>query len=584
MLSSGDGRGEEILYPAAVTLTILSATSTLALTVIAMYMIHWAIQRKRFIDQVNQLPGPPITDQDYSPWFANLGPILATIGSIPFHPDIPQVIPCFEKWSQDYAASGLFRIWAFNPYRVPFARTSVTVVCPDLIRQLMLETNPAVTSASSRQISKSKLVKERRIFQLADAVVGSSLLALPDNGEWKHQRKMTAPAFHQKVLDEACRVATHLLQNVIFPVWDKQPASAKAVEVVELSTRLTLEVLGNVAFSYPFGGLRAYEEDAENDELDNDTMYDNYEALVSTIAKRLRSHPFKSWLPTQENARFRTHSRRLDSAIEKIVKERLEKEIESEQQPVGSTKQQQGTTSKDLLSQLLLKDEDGIRLPFKYIHGNVRMFLFAGHDTTASSMAYALWELAKSSEIQQRLRQEVDQLFKESVLPGENPSCMQLMQLRYLDAVVKETLRLHAPVAVARTAADDITLKKGDETFVIPKSASVYVFPRFTHISKEHWPDRPEEFVPDRFLELDLSTSSNRRYGKSPAYLPFSIGPRNCIGQNLANVELKSILAHVVRRYILKPNEAAVDPIPVFLLTIKPHSVLLDFERRPDVK
>lgn len=581
-MSSSSGGWEE-LNPDA-TLTILSATNatTLAFTVIVIYMIHLVIQRKRFIDQVNQLPGPAITDKenDGHPWLANLGPVLDTIGTIPNQPEIGQIIPFFEKWSQDHAAAGLFRIWAFNPYRVPFARASVTVVCPDLIRQLMLETNPAVTAGSSRQKSKSKLVKEQRIFHLADAVVGSSLLALPDNAEWKHQRKMTAPAFHQKVLDETCRVATHLLLNVIFPVWDKQPASAVAVEAVELATRLTLEVLGNVAFSYPFGGLRGYEENnAEKLHADEngDTLYDNYRELLTTIAKRLRSHPLKSWMPTRENARFRTHSRRLDSTIENIVKERLAKEIESEQQHVGSTKEQETTTSKDLLSQLLLKDEDGVRLEFKYIHGNVRMFLFAGHDTTASSLSYALWELAKNPEIQQRLRQEVDQLFLESVLPGENPSCMQLMQLRYLDAVVKETLRLHASAGVARTASDDIALKKGETTFVIPKSASVFVFPRYTHISKEYWPNRPLEFRPERFLEVDPAA-------KSPAYLPFSIGPRNCLGQNLANVELKSILAHVVRRYMLKPNAAAVDPIPVFLLTIKPHSVLLDFERRLDVE
>jgi cytochrome P450 family 4 subfamily F polypeptide 22 len=569
--------------------TLLSATVTTAVAVIVTYTIHWVIQRKRFIDRVNQLPGPPMNDTladgtdsvsnnsvSGHPWLANLGPLLATTGTIPNHPEIPQVVALFEKWSRDYADKGLFRIWAFHPYRVPFARTSVTIVCPDLIRQLL--DNPVVSR---------KLVKERRVFHLAAPVVGSSLLGLPDNAEWKHQRKMTAPGFHQKVLDEACRTATHLMTHVIFPVWDKHPNSAKAVEAVELSTRLTLEVLGNVAFSYPFGGLRAYEEeDAEKEKYENDdSLFANYQALLTTIAKRLRSHPLASWMPTRENVQFRKHSRRLDSAIEKIVKDRLQKEIESEQQPVGSTKEQRTTTSKDLLSQLLLKDEDGIRLPFKYIHGNVRMFLFAGHDTTASSLAYALWELAKSPEIQQRLRQEVDQLFLESVPDGENLSCMQLMQLRYLDAVVKETLRLHAPVGVARTAANDITLKKGDETFVIPKSASIYVFPRYTHISKEHWPDRPEEFVPDRFFDVDAaSASSNRRNGKSPAYLPFSIGPRNCLGQNLANVELKSILAHVVRRYMLKPNEAALDPIPVFLLTIKPHSVLLDFERRPDVK
>jgi cytochrome P450 len=551
--------------------TLLSATGTVMTTLAVMYMIHWLIQRKIFIDKVNKLPGPPMIDKDYSnghPWLANLGPLLATLGNIPNYPETPQVIPCFVRWSKENAASGIFRLWFFNPYRLPFARMSVTVIDPDLIRQLL------ETTMASR-----KLVKERRVFQAAVPVVGSSLLALPDNAEWKHQRKMTAPAFHQTVLDETCRITTHLLCNVIFPHWDKNSSGAKAVQVVELSTRLTLEVLGNVALSHPFGGLRAYEEGADSDEEKDDSLYDTYQFLLRTIAKWLRSPPLANWMPTPENFRFRTHSRRLDSTIENIVKERLKKEIEVEKQPGDPAAQQR--TSKDLLSQLLLKDEDGCRLPFKYIHGNVRMFLFAGHDTTAATMSYALWELAKNTEIQQRLRQEVDQLF-ESLPDGENPSCMQLMQLRYLDAVLKETLRLHAPAAMARTAVEDITLTKGDETYLIPKSASVYVFPLYTQTSEEYWKN-PEEFIPDRFFDVDATVSSNRLKGKS-AYLPFSIGPRNCLGQPLANVELKSILAHMVRRYMFNPNEAAVEPIPVFLLTVKPHSVLLDFERRPDVK
>jgi cytochrome P450 len=553
-------------------MTLLSATGTVATTLAVMYMIHLLIQRKLFIDKVNKLPGPPIIDKDCSnghPWLANMGPILATLGTIPNNPESPQIIPFFVRWSKEYAASGIFRLWVFNPYRLPFARSNVTVIDPELIRQLLEPT-----------MASRKLVKEERIFQIVVPLVGSSLLALPDNAEWKHQRKMTAPAFHQTVLDETCRITTHLLCNVIFPQWDKNPSRAKAVEVVELSTRLTLEVLGNVALSHPFGGLRAYEEDAHSDERKDDSLYDTYRALLLTLSKWVRLPPFANWLPTRENFQFRTHSRRLDSTIENIVKERLKKEIESEKQP-GDPKGQQ-RTSKDLLSQLLLKDEDGYRLPFKYIHGNVRMFLFAGHDTTAATMSYALWELAKSTKIQQRLRQEVDELF-ESLPDGENPSCMQLMQLRYLDAVLKETLRLHAPAGVARTAIEDITLTKGDETYLIPKSTSVFMFPLYTQTSEEYWKDS-KEFVPDRFFDLDPATvSSNRLKGKL-AYLPFSIGPRNCLGQPLANVELKSILAHVVRRYMVKQNEAAVEPIPVLLLTIKPHSVLLDFERRPDVK
>lgn len=554
----------------------VSLLVTALATTFAIYVLHWLVQRKRFIDACNRIPGPSMncdSSNMYHPWLGHLGPILGSVGQIPDNPQQPLLIPLFTRWSREHAAAGIFRIWAFNPYRLAFARISVTVFGPDLVRQLL----------ESPTASK-KLVKDTRVFAVAEAVVGSSLLALNDTPQWKHQRKLTAPAFHVTVLEHACRVATDLLHKTVFAEWDKAGPTV-SVEAAEWSNRLATEVLGIVAFSHSFGGLAVYQQHAA---IREETLYDTYQALLTTMASRLRSVSLLlSYLPTKENLEFNRHSRRLSRVIQEIIQERLQNEtaVTTTSTTSSSSSSNSPDTKKDLLSRLLLRDENGERLTLPYLHGNVRMFLFAGHDTTASTLAYALWELATQPETQERLRKEVDELF-ESLPDGEQPTYKQYMQLRYLDAVVKETLRLHAPAGIARRAAEDITLNKGDRTFVIPKDASVYVFPLYTHLSKEAWEDRPETFVPERFLdEQDAAAAGGARQSsktqtKTP-WFPFSVGPRNCLGQSLANAELKTIISQIIRRYTVRPSKGAAEPIPILLLTIKPHQVLLDFERRP---
>jgi cytochrome P450 family 4 len=194
------------------------------------------------------------------------------------------------------------------------------------------------------------------------------------------------------------------------------------------------------------------------------------------------------------------------------------------------------------------------------------------HDTTANTLAFLLWDLATHRVVQFKLCEEIDALFHSS---GETiPTYKQLQSLRYLDAVVKESLRLHAPAGVARISKHEIclTTSKKDQAYRIPPGATIYFFPCFTHTSEKEW-ENAMEFIPERHL-------GDREKG---AWLPFSIGPRDCLGKPLAMVELKAIVAHMVRMFVMKPNKDAIEPIPMMFLTTKPHRVLLDFEPRINI-
>lgn len=169
----------------------------------------------------------------------------------------------------------------------------------------------------------------------------------------------------------------------------------------------------------------------------------------------------------------------------------------------------------------------------------VDTFLFAGHDTTAAALSWALYAMACNPAIQERAAEEL-----KAVLPDitARPTSAQLAELKYIERVIKETLRLYPSAPeVSRCLDTDITVGE----YFIPKGSHVSACPIFTHRDPGHWPD-PLKFDPDRFLP------ENSKDRHPYAYIPFSAGPRNCIGQKFAQLEAKIGLAAVLRRFEVK--------------------------------
>jgi cytochrome P450 len=532
---------------------------------------HRLYQRKKFIEKIERLPGPPLDAPDENPWLGHLAPLLATRGQIPNFPSTPLSLPLIHNLCKIYP--DIFRFWVFGPFRVFFARPSIVVTDPNLIQQLLLDRTKA-----------SKLIKERRVYHIMDALVGNSILSLSDGPKWKHQRKIITPAFSQTFLEDANKTVAHLLYSEAFPSLEREGGTT---EVLEWSTRVASEVLGLVGFSRSFDG---FPDASSSDPQKTVSLFDNFNSLLKTMYHRVLSPPFIEWLPTKENWEFAKARSQLNNIISRIVRERLveEDQFDTATASTSATAEKDGIRfkkHKDLLSYMMLKDEDGSRLSHQELFGNVRMFLFAGHDTSAATLAYALWELASHSEMQERLHQEVDEMFSKEPPPDSDdfmviPAYKKIMQLQYLDAVVKETLRLHPPAAIAREVIEDITLEKeGGQTYTIPEGASIYIIPYYTQRLEPYF-ENPDDFRPERFLNADGSISSNAM--RNPSYYPFSIGPRNCVGQPLATMELKTVLVHLIHRFVIRPNSKSTAPLPVMLMNVKPHEVLLDFQNRFD--
>jgi cytochrome P450 len=211
-------------------------------------------------------------------------------------------------------------------------------------------------------------------------------------------------------------------------------------------------------------------------------------------------------------------------------------------------------TLPDLLD-LLLAGEDpksGRRMDTGELRDNLLTFIVAGHETTALTLAWSLYLCAFDQGVQERAREEAQQ-----VLPGRAATGEDVVRLPYLRQIVEEALRLYPPAGiVSRTAqkADvlcDTDVRPGD-TVMIP----IYALGRHRAL----WRD-PDSFDPDRF--------EDRKAIDRYAYLPFGDGPRICIGASFALQEAVIILATLLSRFRFTPVRGR-DPKPVMIITLRP--------------
>jgi cytochrome P450 len=187
----------------------------------------------------------------------------------------------------------------------------------------------------------------------------------------------------------------------------------------------------------------------------------------------------------------------------------------------------------------LIEHADAEGQPFteQELLDQVKTMLFAGHDTGAHALAFALHFLSGRPDLQANVREEAAALAK----PG--PLLQVLGRMRWTEAIVLEALRLLPPAwAIERAAREDDVIAG----YPIPKGSVVLLSPYVTHRHPLFW-DEPAVFRPERFFDAEVP---RHRY----AYFPFGGGPRICVGNNLGLLQLKVALATVLEHFALKPS------------------------------
>lgn len=195
------------------------------------------------------------------------------------------------------------------------------------------------------------------------------------------------------------------------------------------------------------------------------------------------------------------------------------------------------TTSKRrrvaFLDSLLLAQREGADLTDENILEEVCTFMFGGHDTTSTALAYALFHLSRDERVQRRAYEEAIEMGPLHDANEPRP---------YLEAIIKETMRLYAIVPMySRTTQKPFRMGK----LTVPAGTTVVVISYLVHRDPDFYPD-PERFWPERFVDGE---AEGARKEHPFAHIPFSAGPRNCIGQRFALLELKAILTRLLRQF-----------------------------------
>lgn len=260
--------------------------------------------------------------------------------------------------------------------------------------------------------------------------------------------------------------------------------------------------------------------------------------------------------------------------LSQVIAEKAEelKSAKQEKHDNDGSCEESGSKKRKAFLDMLLSatDDEGKKLSYRDIREEVDTFMFEGHDTTASAVNWVLYLLGRNPEVQKKVHRELDEEF------GNNECSVtmdNLKNLRYLECVVKEALRLFPSVPMfARTLREDCCIKG----YQIPRGTNVLVLTYALHRDPEIFPD-PEEFRPERFFPENCK-------GRHPyAYVPFSAGPRNCIGQRFAQMEEKTLLALILRRFWVescqKPEELGL----CGELILRPNKgIWIKLKRRPN--
>ncbi|XP_026845680.1 cytochrome P450 4d8 [Drosophila persimilis] len=385
--------------------------------------------------------------------------------------------------------------------------------------------------------SQEHLVKHP-VYRVLGKWLGNGLL-LSDGKVWHQRRKIITPTFHFSILEQFVEVFDQQSNVCVERLAPR--ANGQTFDVYRPICMAALDIIAETAM-----GTKIHAQAAEStpyaEAVNECTALLSWRFISVYLQVELLftlTHPYMKWRQTQL-------IRTMHDFTTKVIEERrrtLEEQQGSKLSPspdddVGRKRRMA------LLDVLLLATVDGRPLTNDEIREEVDTFMFEGHDTTTSALSFCLHVLARHPQVQEKMLEEILRVIGTD---RKRPVTIRdLNEMKYLECVIKESLRLYPPVPlVGRKLQTDFKYshsKYGDG--VIPAGSEFLIGIYGMQRNKNEFP-QSEEFIPERH-------ENGERY--SPfTFIPFSAGPRNCIGQKFAQLEMKMMLAKIVREYELLP-------------------------------
>uniref|UniRef100_A0A0K0F0V7 Cytochrome P450 4V2 (inferred by orthology to a human protein) n=1 Tax=Strongyloides venezuelensis TaxID=75913 RepID=A0A0K0F0V7_STRVS len=478
-----------ILFPIILTLFFLYISTK------AKSIFKWIMVKRRKHELGNKIPGPkPI------PFFGN---------ALSFPKDTLKTI--------DFITEEVDKV---REKKEPFARFWVgdkLLVVP-------------INGSAAKYIIDTELDKGLD-YELMKEWLNEGLL-ISSGEKWKSRRKLITPSFHFSMLKNYFSVFNKE-SKIFVECLQKYVNTDKEVNIIDYAKRVTLDIIGETAMGTKMNSQKNL----------NDNYIENVEIINRNLAIYTRNPLFlykPIWYLFGEGFSQDKCLKVLKDFTTNIIKNRWTKYQEdamnNNKNDDGSDKRKEHDFLRTLLdhrAQNKMTDQD--------VLDEVQTFSFAGHDTTATAFAFLMWALATHPDIQERLYDEICDVYENEerdVIPED------LKKLEYLDRVIKESLRRHPTVPIViRSTSKEIDILG----YTLPKDTDFMVSIYHIHLNPETYPN-PYKFDPDRFLPENCAT-------RDPYdFIPFSAGPRNCIGQKFGLFELKTLVIWALRRYKFYTN------------------------------
>uniref|UniRef100_A0A3P8NUV6 Thromboxane-A synthase n=1 Tax=Astatotilapia calliptera TaxID=8154 RepID=A0A3P8NUV6_ASTCA len=407
-------------------------------------------------------------------------------------------------------------------------RTPVIVVAdPDMLRQLLVKDFSNFPNRNVRKLYKP---------------VSDCLLQLR-NEQWKRVRSVLTPSFSAAKMKEMVPLINTAIDTLM-----------KNLHVyADLSTLLLLY------FFFHYDPLVQHAQMAFTNDFFKSVLL-LFFAFPSIMA------PLSRFIPNKRRDKM---SHFFINSIHKIIKQREEQPPEQRRRDflqlmldartteecvslerfdtsndtdeISDNNQQTQSSGKVQENDLPHSQEPSVRRPQKKmmtedeIVGQAFIFLLAGYETSSSTLAFTCYLLALHPECQLKVQKEVDDFYTRH----DSPDYTNVQELKYLDMVICEALRLYPPGFRFAREIDHDCVVNGQQ---LPKGAKLEIPAGFLHYDPEHWPE-PEKFIPERF-------TPEAKASRHPfVYLPFGAGPRNCVGMKLAQLEIKLALMHLFHNF-----------------------------------
>ena len=387
--------------------------------------------------------------------------------------------------------------------------------------------------------------REARLLKIFESFQGKNVLTT-EGQDWEQQRRILTPGFSPKRIAGYMRLMHAAITDSVGEELPTEAGQSATVDVDFLTTRITMDVILRTLFSTATTQAEASRISIAIRGLSRQSMREVFWAFIPP-----------QWLPYPGRANKRKHLQTINTLIATHIKARTAEPASADSQT-------------DVLSMMLAARDDApttgsATLTLQEIHDNCFVLFGAGFDTSSSALTWWIGLMAKHPEVVEQLRREL------SSLGVDAPPLESIARLPYLNATIKEAMRLYPPSTALfnRVALRDVVI--GD-TPVSKGTLAVIPIWQLHHDPRSF--AEPEVYRPERFMPGAPDIPRG-------AYLPFGAGPHFCLGQHFATVEMALIAAHLIQNFDFALAEGTTLPEPVVDLALKPKSGLqVKFTRR----